>query len=288
MKWMTCWFGVALLLFVLAQSCRQQPEHRTTLARVGKTELTLDDAQERIDTTTRPYDNQLRQYITHWVNEELLYQEARRRGLEHTARFEDQLQETERQLLSQQLLDEEIKSDSSAIDDKALHTYFDKHAAEFVLQENVVELNAIPFATRERASNFAASITRGSSWENALSTIEKDSASQASLALNKSYFTQDALRPSELWKVAESLDTNEVSFPIKTAVGYYVIQLVARYAAGQRATFDAVRDEIRQRLLIERRQHRYEELIGTLRKRYNVEILVPMKQTADTGHAVHE
>src|SRR6266481_998664 len=95
--WTSVRCDLSIFLFALLLSgCRQQPSGRV-IARVGTAELTLDEAKTHIDTTRAAFDYALNDYASYWVNTELLYQEAKRQGVENSPEFTRQLEEVRRQ-----------------------------------------------------------------------------------------------------------------------------------------------------------------------------------------------
>src|SRR5438876_472791 len=80
------------------------PHKEPVVARVGSAELTRNQAIENIDTTRGSVSGQITAYASEWVNEELLYQEAKRIGLESSPRVIDMLSRTRRQLAGQAYL----------------------------------------------------------------------------------------------------------------------------------------------------------------------------------------
>ena len=263
--------------------CRQQ-KSSTIIARVGDAELTLEEARTRVDTTHGSITHQLQDYVSYWVNTELVYQEAKRHGVENSDQVHRQLEDIKRQLVNQAFLEQQVFADTAAREEQALHDYYTAHAPEFFVQEDMIKLNMIIFNDRASASTFAAAVSRGGLWNTAVQHVLQDVAASSgvvSFTANQ-YYTQHTLFPPELWKVAAALNINEVTFPVKTSLGYYVIQALSRRKQGAPADFDLVKDEVRHRLLLERRRTNYTELLGTLRKRYNVEVLMGADTSGDT------
>ena len=292
-------FTAALFLFLAAlvavNGCSrggQSGSDENIVARVGSKKLTMDDVRHAIDTTQGTLVQQLPGYISVWVTDELLYQEAQRENIEGSDRYKEQMEQTQKQLAIQNLLQQFVYADTSGINEDLIRAYFDQHSAEFVLREDMMKLNIVGFTTRESASDFAASVgeaSGGDSWAAALTKAKSSpSGAQSIIALpTDQYFSQRTLFPPELWKVAASLNINEVSFPVKTNLGYFLLQLLSVIPQGKTADLDIVHDEVRSRLLIERRRQKYSEYLGTLRKRYDVEVLVnsvPMDDTSKVQH----
>jgi len=272
--------------FLLFPSCREQ-RPQTVIARVGSAELTLEEATSHLDTVQGSFQQSLHRYVSNWVNAELLYQEAKRRGLEDSEQLYRQLSEVKRQLVNQAFLEKFLYSDTVEIHEQTLREYYHEHSSEFLHRDDMIKLNLITFNNRERASSFAAKVSQGMTWETALEKSLDDTSIVS--AITNQYYTQHVLFPPELWKVAAALIINEVSFPIKTASGYVVLQPRSKVRRGEQAEFDLVRDEVRQRFLLEKRRQRYEELLGTLRKQYTVEVMIgPMTPSDTTQLQPHE
>ncbi|HEY6193193.1 MAG TPA: peptidylprolyl isomerase [Bacteroidota bacterium] len=276
------------LLPILLFGCRQQPSGRV-IARVGSAELTLDEAKAHIDTTRAALDYALNDYASYWVNTELLYQEAKRQGVENSPEFIRQLEEVRRQLANQTYLEHFVYSDTAGLTPEAMQQYFKEHAREFQIRENTLQLNLLALNSRDLANSFSASVTKGSAWPAAVEHLLHDSSAASSVlaSTHAQYYTMQTLFPPELWKVASALSVNEVSFPVKTAGGYFVLQCLARYDQGSPAAFELARPEVRQRLLMESRRRRYDELLGTLRSKADVELMLGTHRTTDSTHA-HE
>lgn len=256
----------------------------TVIARVGNSELTLENAKAHIDTTRIPYTDQLRHYVAHWVNTELIYQEATRAGFDRSEEAALRAEDARRQIINGMFLVHQLAGDTAGLTEDTMRAYFDAHAAEFIVPEDMMKLNVITFSARERANAFSALVSRGNAWNEAVTAIVHDTAAAPGIVSNRpgQFYSQHTLFPGELWKVATTLGTNDISFPVKTVEGYCVLQLLAVAHAGKQATYDLSRDEVRGRLLVERRRRTYAALLGTLHKRYNVEIVLGFEQTTDS------
>lgn len=244
---------------------------------MGDSFLTTDEIETGSDSTGKPSSALARQEAARWVNNELLYQEARRQGLESSDKVQRQLREVRKQLIIEALLQKEIYGDTIQIAEDSIFSYFKSHPEDFLLREDVVLVSLVTFTDRGKANSFRAKIVRGATWDSVLSSFEIDTSAQKSITTfsTAKYYTQQTLFPPELWRVAMSLPPGETSFPVRTQGAFVIIQTLAKYRHGTGAPLDLVRNEIRQRLTINARRQRYAELIAHLRSRYEVEITVP-------------
>jgi hypothetical protein len=276
-------------LLLAASGCRTSTQ-QAVIARVGSTTLTLEEAKAYIDTTRVPYDDQVQAYALHWVNDELIYQEAVRNNIEDDKQFKERLSEAHRQLAIQLFLEQKLESDTSSVSEQSVQEYFQNHAQEFVLDDDVLKLNFITFRSREHANAFAGEIQAGTPWVSAISMAKHDSVISADIVSNATdgYYTQRTLYPIDLWRIASTLGQGEISFPVKTARGYTVLQLLFAVKKGSPAVYDIVRNEVRERYFIEHRKQQFTELLKKLRQQYNVDISLT-SVTSDTAKSItHE
>jgi len=255
---------------MLAAGCGGHPASSPVLARVGDSQLTLADARQHVDTARADAAGQINRYVAAWVNGELLYQEAKRKGVDRAEPVQRAANEALRQIVVQEYLRESLFGDTSGVPEDSLRGYYARHAAEFFVHEDMIGANLAIFAGRERASAFAAAISQGTAWSPAL----RDSVYSASLLTGSagSIFTVHTIVPPELWRVCQGLGAGEVSYPVKTDAGYAVVQVIRTYKQGAPASFEIARDEILQRSLIVYRQQRYDSLLSGLRARAQIQI----------------
>jgi hypothetical protein len=287
---MTRLFLIVALAVAFA-GCEQRQEQKQILARVGTAELTLDEARDGLDTASAMYEHQLRMYVAAWIRTEMLYQEAVRRGVENAFAFQRQLNQTRKQLAVQQLFEQFTNEDTAGIPTSEFEQYFSRHVDEFIVREDGMKLNVVGFSTRERASAFTAKLARGASWAKTLESIVNDSAAalEITTVFTNHFFTQYTMPFPELWKVAQTLGTNDVSFPVRTPSGFVIIQLLSTVKKGSTPQFDLVQNEVRARYLREKNQARIDSLIGTLRAQTTVEMMLPTVQNSDsTLNDIHD
>lgn len=275
--------AAAFVVLLTLGSCRTEHEG-TVIARVGDATLTREAAMRSVDTTRGALDRQLRAAVVAWVNTELLHQEALKRGIEASEGFMKQLDEVKRQLAVQALLDADLLADSTAVSDDSLKAYFTAHAGEFFLREDMAQLNIIVLAGREEASRFAAAVSEGTAWKTAADKLVADSAAAPSVRFSAAgeFYSRRTLSPPELWKVASTLSAGEVSIPVRVSDGFAVLQLLSRLGEGKAAEFAYVRDEVGQRLTMERRRTLHDALLARLRSTVKIQVMLSPASASDT------
>ena len=274
--------GLAWTILLIAGCSRQEP--KSYVARVDRSYLTDAELPAAIDSGSGA-DRQALDFINSWVASELLYQEAVKRGLADTEEIRRRLEQTRKHLAIDALLNEEIyNSDSAQVSEQAVRALFNTNAQDLRLREDVVNLSYIKSSERAAANDFRSRVLRGASWEDALHHMQGDSVLRQALlqSVQRRYFTKATLYPEELWRLARTLDEEEVSFVLTTNAGSYVLTVHSFKRQGELPDWEYIKDELRERLLIKERRRLYEKLLGKLRKKHTVELYVGTADTVGT------
>lgn len=275
----------ALLLVLLwFAGCRKTEPSATPVARLDDRTLTLEEIKGQLDSSRGISPAELNEYVRHWITNEMLYDEAVRRGFDHSESVGARLNEVRRQLAVNALLDEEVYTKGATdIRPEEIAQYYGAHNSEFQLTNDVALMSFVLFRDRDAANNFRSSVLRGTSWKDALGQRLADPKQAPTILghVDSAYRTQNTLLPVELWRVASASARVEPSFPVRTNAGYYVLIVWKLSRQGQIADLPYEEREIRARLVIERRQRLLNELIENLRTKHSVEILVT--STEDTS-----
>ncbi len=265
----------------MAAGCSRESLKKPYVARVGD-DVLREDQVPRFGDSTGAGTQESQEFINEWIVNELLYQEAARKGLAESDDIQRLLQETKKRLAVNALLEREVLADSSGVTDEAIAAFFNAHANSFTLPEDVVNASYVLFSDRDAANAFRTRVLRGTAWSDALTQMQQDSVFSPRVVglANREYFTQEKLYPDELWKLARSLGREEVSFVVKTNAGFCVLKMHGLKRMGELPDLAYVRDAVRDRILIEQRKQKYEKLIATLRARYPVQVRMDRDDTA--------
>ncbi len=271
------------LAAILLAACSGERGQKPFIARVGTSELMEEDLV-RDSAAGRTIPTQ--EAVNEWIINELLYQEAARRGLTTTDEYRRQVDGAKRRLAIAALLDQELyaPADTALVNEAAITQAFAATGNEYTLHEDVVLASYALFADREIANSFRTALLRGTSWNEALQQIQTDEKAAPLLlqAATRQYFTQQTLYPQELWKLTRSLGKDEVSFVLKVNEGFYVVKVYGIKRQGDVPDLDYVRNDVRQRLLLDERRTRYDRLVAELRARHGVEVRVDRIDTSAT------
>jgi peptidyl-prolyl cis-trans isomerase C len=265
--------------------CADSGKQGAYVARVGTAELTSDDLRYLADSSGTAGRSR-REAVNEWIVNELLFQEAARRGLTASASYRRQVDDAKKRLAIAALLDQELYAppDTVLVNDVAVDAAYAASPGEYVLHEDALLASYIVFSDRDAANAFRSAVLRGMNWNDAVREAHSDPKT-APLVLqtaSRQYFTQSTTFPPELWKLARSLGREEVSFVLQTPQGYTVVKSHGLKHQGEVPDLAYVRNEIRQRLLVTERRARYDRLIENLRTKHGVELRFEQMDTSGT------
>jgi hypothetical protein len=274
---------VQALLCMGIVSCGREPAPREYVAKVDRSELAADDVASALGTTSHT-SRRARAFVNDWITAEVLYQEAIKRGYAESDEIARQVEEARRRLTIAQYLQREVYDavDTSTITDRRIAAYLEANASTLALSEDVARVSYILFAQRDIANAFRSFVIGGTQWSSALSQVRSDTLLSPGLlrVVSNQFATRATLFPDELWKLVTTLRPGDVSFPVRVPEGYYLLQLHSMKHQGEVPDIDFIRDDIRARLLMEERRHRYDQLVADLRSRHRIEIrLAPFDTT---------
>jgi hypothetical protein len=271
-----------VIVFVLG-GCTKTTTKKEYVARVGDAILTK---EELVEVGADTAEQARRRFVSQWVNAQLLYQEAARTGFAESDEVRRRVEETKRQFAVNAFLEKEVYGNGDEIADEAALDEFNKNRGAYRLREDVVNLSYVIFDDRDAANNFRSKALRGSPWDEALQSVQSDEEMKSQLLRSASngYFTQAMLFPEELWKMARTLSKEDVSYVVRTRAGYVVALVHGVRRQGEMPDFDYAKQEIKERLLMESRRKKYEELLATLRGKYQIDV----RLTSSDSNAAQE
>lgn len=215
----------------------------TVVLQVGETKITAKQLDALID--VYPVNQQLyargpgkQQFTDALVRMLVLAEEARKRKLDQTEKYKEQLRFSETNLLAQTLAT--ALPIEMTVDDAALHKYFDEHRCEFSTwkaRHIVVRFKGSPLAIRPGEGDLSEEEALAKARE-IRSKLEKG-ADFAMLAREESDDPSTAASGGDIGQVAHGqimpsfedalcrMNAGEISEPVKMPTGYDVIQMLS-------------------------------------------------------------
>jgi hypothetical protein len=272
--------GPPLLLFLFTTiavltGCDRSEAPRAYIARVGDAYLMQQEIEAAL-TTTPPYQDSLsayEQYISRWVTDQLLVQEARRRNLARDPDVVRRLEENEKSVLISKLLDQvyELAPEPPASDVRA---YYEHNGDRLRLREPYLRVRyfgASDSTTAARVRSEMQSATRNpdanadSLWNDLVRRWADDPETCMSVSANYFPLSQIFSTRPVLRSTVMSLRPGAYSQIIFENQMYHLVQFVERVPEGTSPELTWIEPEIRQRLLIQSRKQMYADQVERLR-----------------------
>lgn len=258
---------VVLWLAILLQAaagCRTQTG--TVVGEVGKETLTLEEVEQNI-----PYQlrrsisvDRKREAVERWVEQELLYQEALRRGIDREPKTAALLGKVRRDILVASLLQRVSRLDAE-VSEEQIAQYYRDHQEEFGRDEPEIWMRHILVETRSEALRVRQRIADGEPFD----TVARQESVETESAANGGDvgYVSEEICDAALWKAISGLETGCLSDPILTDMGYHVVEVLGKMEPGTVRALDLVRPEIVSAILLEAQRRDREALLNTLRQR---------------------
>ena len=263
-------FAVLGVLFSLAASfggCRAPEPDRPFVARVGDALLTQEDIGRLLENRSPLLDSTdaVSQIVEQWVTNQLLYQEARDRGLRGDPEVQRLLADNERSVmvdaLVSRMLDEEM---GEGPDEAAIQTYYEQHRDQLVLREPFVRVIHLVFEDADSAASARRLLLSSPSLDPyALSGLSDRQLDPEAFYPQRQLF---AAIPG-LGDAVAALSTGQVTPVLEHDGALHVVKLTDRMDSGAVPALDMIRDEISHRVAIQMRKQLYARQVQRLRTR---------------------
>lgn len=260
------------LIMLLSFNCGKNNndiDERVIVA-VGKGSLTLEQLNNEIPFSVQPNvsKEQLNKFIQQWIEIELIYQEALRLEMDKDPDFEKELERSRREILVRKYFEKYLSGDAQILDQEMLD-YYEENKDNFVLAQDEIEALHLVVPTNSDAIAARSRVVRGEDFATVAREVVLDSLERDRIHLD--YFTADDVIP----EIARSIFNNwtregTITNPIKSDFGYHVLKILGIRRKGSMRTFDEVKDHIKARLNLIKRNESYRDRIIELRKATNI------------------
>ena len=254
-------FALILIALILLFACTKKEEKGVALAQVDKEILYLDDFKstfaveewEKLSPETR------KKYIEDWVNLTLLAHYADKQGLDKDKAVKQKINYAAKKVKANALIAKGLSE--IEVSEDQLFNYFRLHQAEF--QKNAVEYNIqrISLMDKISAENVLQQLNQGMSFAEAVQRYSTEELK------NRGGFMGmvSASGPDSLfWLKARELKENEFGLIYKEPM-WYVFRVLESKITPQEANFEDYREEIKRKVLLEKQDQVYQELIKTIK-----------------------
>ena len=265
------WLLASGFCILLSLGCppRNEESRSPVLARVGDAVLTIEELGACIpdDLVGSLSSDDKKRMVERWVEEQLLYQEAQRRGIDREDQIERLIESSKVDLVVSELL-QRLNNDHSPTDDELLQ-YYNEHQDEFVREDDEIWARHILVATRAEARRIRSRILGGEPFEQLLQEQSQDPATIDSGDLG--YFSRKSAG-DDLWNAVSKLRVGVLSKPVKTEFGYHIIEVLDTKGQGSLRAFEKVKADIVGKHSLIKQQEKVQSLLKNLKAQTVCEI----------------
>ncbi len=282
-------YGIILMAILIAGSmfCSDEGEREddVVLARVNNEVLTYNDIIFQIPPDLRESltDEDLRELIETWINTEVLYQSAVKRGLDKEPDVEAMIKWGIKETVAKKLFDSELPSQED-LSPAEIDSIYQLQKDSFKAEQDRFRASHILLDDYETAMAVYNRLKKGSRFESLAMDYSRDRLT-AKLGGDIGYFSADQVE-LPFAEAVKGLNEGDYSKPVRTSYGFHIIKLTERVTAGTLLDSLEATKMIENQLLAGRRAAGFQKIVDSLRAGADIEIFPipgPEKRTLQDG-----
>jgi peptidyl-prolyl cis-trans isomerase C len=259
-------FFTLLSGFVGCQKKEQiQKPPSDVLARVNGEVLTEGDLELFIPEAYRDFitPDQKRDYVRGWIENEILYQEAKRKKIDRDQTIKWRIEQAIRNTLIESFLDKELGERVKVSEDEAKE-YYEKNKSEFIREQDEVRISHILVRNIAEAGLVSIRLQEGESFDMIAKAMSLDEATKETGG-DLGYVTLSNL-PPDFYEAVTRLKPGGIAAPIRTDYGFDIIMLTDKKQKGSIKRYELVKNQITNSLTFTKRKKEVVNLLRELKK----------------------
>jgi parvulin-like peptidyl-prolyl isomerase len=260
-------FLLVIIVAGMLAGCDRKPAS-PVIAQVGNDMLTVEDLYKSIppEYNAAISRDQYVNYVKQWIDNEVLYQEALRRGIDREKAMRDRLAKMKRDLLCAELISRyAVTGESLAVSEAMIKDYYEQHKDQFKRTKPVVKFLQIVVDDQTLAWTLCAK----ASVENFAQLAAKYSKVPLEDSAKAPFVAVDNL-PGDMGQILMRTRVLGTPEPIKTNLGWHILRLLDKQDKGSRSTLEEARDEIIDRLSAQIQKQEIAKILSDLRLKTTV------------------
>ena len=211
-----------------------------------------------------------KEIIEDWVNHELLYQEALLRGIDKRPEISRILENSKRTLLKNELI-ENINIDVKDPDDETLKSFYEEHKDYFILFNDEYKIRHVLFDTEKETKDFWTKVKAGERF----TELARESSKDPNFHMGGEYgiINKELVEPGiwiEIVKTVNELGIMKISNPFAVVDGWMCIIVDKVFKKGDVLPFEAVRDQLLDMYMVEKRQEARDSFLKELHEKAEI------------------
>jgi len=264
--------STVLAIFFIVSCSKDSEKNRAYVAKIDGTAITEKDLQAEMSSLPEMARELFQgsegasKFVDEIVNKEVLYLEAKKRGLEKDKDLQKKLEQIKKLTLINQLLEKEIKA-SAKVTEKDIKDYYNKYKDDFIMP-NQVRLSHIVTKTEDDAKKAYERLKKGEDFSKVASDLSVDKTS-AKVGGDIGSFKRSEMS-ADIETIVFRLKKGEISEPARLKDGIHIFK--ATDIKGSQVEFEKVKGLIEQRLTAEKQRETFDKFIEGVKKNYKIDI----------------
>jgi peptidyl-prolyl cis-trans isomerase C len=258
-----------LVIFSILLSCQKKPEGKI-IVKVNQVALTEEQIEEFLPSEYKSSVTleQKKSFVQKWIENELLYQEARKRKIDQRKELQNRIYTTVKDLVVMELLDKEFGENISATEEEARNFYL-QNQDNFKREEEEIRASHIFLKSKTKADSVFQELKKGADFVRLAQQESEDSLTNRQGG-DLGFFRRSEIAPF-IAEVVFKLKTGEISTPIKSDYGYHILKVTDKKEKGTEKDFNLVKDQILNYLTNQKRDQKVRELVEQLKAKAKIE-----------------
>ncbi len=259
-----------LIIFFLGnfEACKKEIPGKKYIAKVNDSYLTEGELDSIYNINSGiQYKDEI---IRNWINRELLFQEAKKKGILNDKSFNRILDDSKKELAATFLIKNFVNEEKISVNPVELEKFYNNNPDEFKLLYDSYLLNVIVFNNEDAALKFRTEAL-GKNWDDVYQDIRNDTSvySEKSRELLFEYKVQ----PISVLRVVKELYPSEISIVLHTDEGKFtVVQLIRKFDKGALPPFDLIKNEVKNMYLMQKKELTVKNYIKELYSKNDIEV----------------
>lgn len=260
---------LSIIIFLLLVFCSGNKQSNPPVAKVANSVLTLEMINDVFDADNSQiigFDEK-RDYAERWVERELLYKEAVKRGLKEDPFIKRELSNLQMELAIDRLLELEIERKLEITDDE-IKDYYENNSQYFQFLENNYKYERIMVKSLKDSRIVEKELKA----KRTFTEISKKVKNVLFVNINTiNIYIKESQIPAELLKTISAMKVGAWGGN-KLKDGYHFLRLTDKRNKGDVMDLNLVKNEIISKIIAQKRKEKYNQLINSLRDNADVEI----------------
>ncbi len=259
-----------LVLLAAVSACSMFEKKGEIIAQVDKETLTMEEFKANFTEAEwkELSSEQKKEYAQQWVNLILLAKEAEKQGLDKDRMVKNRIKYAEQKILGNALISSRLAAQK--ISEEDMFNYYRIHQGDFTKPMMNYKVQRIYLTDANLLNKVKLEIVNGMRFEDAARVYSLEE-------LGKSGGFMGTVTPadpdSSFWLAVHNLKLYEIT-TIQKDNGYYILRPYMEEQGTGTTGFEDLKDEIRRRILEERRKQVYDDLLQELKSKSDVYLMI--------------